>query len=153
MPGYWWQCSLDPAHRLANFEEARGLPLVLFMYGLAATEWDQSQLVVPCRICEQGAMCITYDFPRDENRAQVAVHCIVGLTGNRPGYLPMMWEGVGKDDSGPWPERVYDFKYVGWSASKGLQSYGLSKPAVFSREELAELFTLCCKVTGRTRFP
>jgi hypothetical protein len=148
MPGYWWQCQLNPNHRLDKFEHACGARLVEFMYLLAATDWDQTQLVVRCDQCADGLMTINYEFPRVD-RVQVSVRRIVGLTENRPNYLPMMWEAMPLHEVHSW----FDFKYAGWSESTGLQAYGLARPAVFSRKELATLLSLYCRIANTDRFP
>lgn len=149
MPGYWWECSHDPTHRLDTFHKAQGSRLVDFMYLLAATDWDQAHLTVPCPLCEPGVMRITYAFPRRDSPVEISVHRIVGLTGNLPHYLPMMWEGIARGEAGPW----FDFKYVGWSDSTGQQAYGLARPAVFNRDELRELFALYRQRAGASSFP
>lgn len=61
----------------------------------------------------------------------------------------MMWEATPLHEDGSW----FDFKYVGWSESTGMQAYGLARPAVFSREDLATLFNLYCRVASMDRFP
>lgn len=144
MPGYWWQCDKDGQHRLDEFSDARGVPLVMFMYLLACSDWDQTQLTPSCRECASGSMRITYEFPGRDEPSQLAVHRIIGLSAYRPDYLPMMWETVDVRNNEHW----CDCKYVGWSLSGGLRAKGLARPAVFKRRDLRALFELYRRVAG-----
>ena len=70
---------------------------------------------------------------------------IVGL--DFPGtYLPMMWGSYEVAD--PAKEVKYDFKYL-----EGRRQFGLKKPAIFTKDDLAKLFALYCAKTGQTSFP
>jgi hypothetical protein len=60
-------------------------------------------------------------------------------------YVPTMWETY--DVSAP-EYRMFDFKYV-----NNRNIWGLNKPAVFTREELRELFALYELRTGMSSFP
>lgn len=93
-------------------------------------------------------MSITYDFPRKTDKvARLRLIHAVGLMENMPDYLPMIWEAIPLGQNESW----FDFKYVSWS-SRGYQSYGLARPAVFSREELTTLFDTYRKIIGRDVF-
>jgi hypothetical protein len=139
--GWWWQCHLDASHG----SDFSGCPhgergLLQFFFGLAKSDWDESWLAVPCRVCS-GTMRITYDFVRAD-RLRVSVVRIVGIGKYAPDYLPMMWETVPLDETEP----MFDFKYI-----RGVRggNWGLNKPAVFSRSDLAELFATYERKTGR----
>jgi len=56
----------------------------------------------------------------------------------------MMWEtkSLGEEIN------FYDFKYI-----NGRSVYGLMKPAIFSRENLKQLFNLYDEKTGSVNFP
>jgi hypothetical protein len=141
--GYWWQCSADSSHVVTHFATIAKKPLVQFLYDLAASDWNQNLLRVPCSVCENGELRITYDFPRQVDQVRLSVIHIVGLTDNLPGYLPMLWEATPHHEVEPW----FDFKYVGRS-DRGYQSYGLARPAVFSRSDLVKLFDTYRRVVG-----
>lgn len=42
---------------------------------------------------------------------------------------------------------------VGQKADQDVRTFGLVKPAVFSRSDLAELFATYCRITGQASFP
>jgi len=142
--GYWWECTSDPSHTESNFEKVATVPLVRFLVDLAKSGWDQQRLSVPCTKCGAGRMRITYDFPRSVEPVRLSVVHVVGLTGNLPEYLPMLWQADPHDEDEPW----IDFKYVSWSKDRGYQSYGLARPAVFSRSGLRTLFETYKNVVG-----
>lgn len=148
MRGYWWQCDLDPRHVSSTFEDVGGVPIVRFFYQLAQSGWDQRLLCKPCRVCNKGEMRITYDFPRTNDPVRLRLKHVVGLTGNSPSYLPMFWEAQPENEAEPW----IDFKYVGRN-SRGYQSYGLARPAVFSRREFLELLDTYRSLVGHDLLP
>lgn len=142
--GYWWECDRDPSHAEANFAKIGKVGLVRFFFDLAKNGWDQERLSVPCAVCTVGRMRITYDFPRAVDQVRLSVVHVVGLTDNLPGYLPMLWEAKPHHEEEPW----IDFKYVGWREDRGYQSYGLARPAVFSRSDLRILFETYRRIVG-----
>ena len=143
--GYWWQCSVDSSHVVAHFATIAKKRLVQFLYDLAASDWNQNLLRIPCSVCRNGELRITYEFPRQVDRVRLSVIHIVGLTAGLPGYLPMLWEAVAHHETEPW----FDFKYVGRS-DRGYQSYGLARPAVFSQSDLLKLFETYRRVVGHS---
>jgi hypothetical protein len=147
-PGYYWQCNRNPGH-WKTFAAACGIGLVKFMYRLAEKNWDQRKLAIKCTDCQKGVMRINYHFPRSANPEQIEVRRIVGLNNKGRTYLPMLWEGKPLNGKDTW----FDFKYVGRSDSGKYESYGLSKPAVFKKRELRNLFELYSKIAGVGRFP
>lgn len=142
--GYWWECDSDPSHAESNFEKVGTVPLVRFFFDLAKSGWDQQRLSVACTKCTTGHMRVTYDFPRSVDPVRLSLVHVVGLTTNLPGYLPMLWEAKPHQEDEPW----FDFKYVGWREDRGYQSYGLARPAVFSRSELHTLFETYKRIVG-----
>lgn len=78
------------------------------------------------------------------DRELIRVYHIVGLGTPEDDYIPMMWES----SPAPFSERWFDFKYV-----RGRRIWGLNRPAVFTRENLREVFALYRRVTGTDNFP
>jgi hypothetical protein len=141
--GYWWECTADPTHVVRGFASVAKVPLVKFFFDLAESGWNQDLLHPLSTLCQSGLMCITYDFPRTSNPVRLGVSHIVGLTDYLPGYLPMLWEGQPHQGTESW----IDFKYVGRS-DRGYQSYGLARPAVFTKSKFRELFETYRRVVG-----
>ncbi len=141
--GYWWECSLDASHISSSFEAVAKAPLVRFFYELAESGWKQDLLCKPCAVCGSGEMRVTYDFPRANDPVRLRLLHVVGLTENLPTYLPMIWEAQPRNETEPW----IDFKYVG-RGDRGCQSYGLARPAVFSRREFLKLVETYRSVVG-----
>ncbi len=150
MPGYWWQCDKDSSHRVIKFESVGGFPLVKFFYNLASHDWDQSLLTAECGICSVGTMRIVYKFPRKVGEEEIAVQHIVGLHFTEPGEpLPMLWEALAAGKKESW----FDFKYVSRHPESGnFQSYGLARPAIFNRSDLAKLFKTYERIVGHPLF-
>lgn len=143
MPGYWWGCEkCDTMNDFQAISSTSGIYEFIWKILLPA-EWNQSLLVQECRHCNELASRITYKFPRKEELLFRVVH-IVGLD-PEDGYLPMMWAtyAVGEPNN-----LKYDFKYL----TKG-SLYGLNRPAIFTRNDLCELFDLYRLRTGLTSFP
>lgn len=139
MPAYWWECK-------ACGEKTK-LSMARFVWDeLRPSSWDQHILVKQCLHCgAEKAMRITYEFPRDRKELLTLVQA-VGLSSPDDDYMPMMWETIPHSEPNV---RLFDFKYV-----VGRKGYGLNRPAVFTRERLAELFALyCIKVSGESSFP
>ncbi len=138
MPGYWWECK--------DCGEKTKLLMARFVWDeLRPSSWDQNLLVKQCLHCgKEKAMQIKFEFPR-KHRTVLTLVQAVGLDSDDDDYLPMMWETI--PDSEP-DKRWFDFKYV-----VGRKNYGLNRPAVFTRERLAKLFALYCKVAGESSFP
>lgn len=67
----------------------------------------------------------------------------------KPRYLPMLWETVAQGETEP----SFDFRYVTRSEEGHYQAYGLARPAVFSRSDLAALFAIYRRIVGREIFP
>jgi hypothetical protein len=132
MPSYWWQCAQCNATR--RFDVECGVGIVRFLWDqLLPANWDQSLLVRPCSICSNGALRITYEFPREDRKTLRVLHIFgLGPLGPKKDYLPMMWETSPAPDL---KERWFDFKYM-----SGRSNWGLNKAAVFSKEDLLELF-------------
>ena len=139
MPAYWWQC--DKCERESSFESvvnSRGLPHYIRDV-LIPSGWNQNLLVRPCGSCEGGHAYITYEFPRSDREIVRVIH-IVGLGDENEDYIPMMWE----THFAPYEaETCFDFKYI-----RGRSAFGLNKPAVLSKSELQELFSLYERSTG-----
>jgi hypothetical protein len=145
MPGYWWECG-ECHERVSDFKAVcghKGVPHFI-QDSLIQNNWDQNLLVKPCPRCGKNAFHITYEFPKKDKQT-LQVLCIVGLVKEKTDYLPMMWESV---FFGNGNESRFDFKYI-----IGRKGFGLNKPAVFSREDLRNLFRLYSNVTDRKEFP
>lgn len=142
MPGYWWEC--ETCGEKSDFPTTVGASSISsFVWDkLLAADWDQSLLVSPCPRCSHGSRRITYEFPREDKVTLRVVH-IVGLQSDD--YVPMMWETYPTDSPS---DRWFDFKY-----QRGRNPWGLNKAAVFSRQELHELFTRYRQKTGAPDFP
>jgi hypothetical protein len=143
MKGYWWQCESCGAN--SDFGEAcdcKGIAHFIWDV-LLPSSWDQSKLLLKCKKCNKQSLRITYKFPRKDEVVLKVIH-IVGLDPNN-GYIPMIWETYPEGDEN---ERWFDFKYI-----NGRNIYGLNKPAVFSRDDLKQLFTLYREKTNLTEFP
>ena len=56
----------------------------------------------------------------------------------------MLWEAQPHHETEPW----IDFKYVG-RTDRGYESYGLARPAVFSKSELQKLFDTYRQIVGQ----
>jgi len=142
MPGYWWECEKCGAK--SDFPTTTGdSSMSSFVWDkLVPADWDQSLLVSPCGQCSDGSRRITYEFPREDKVTLRVVH-IVGRQSDD--YVPMMWETYPTDEpSDPW----FDFKY-----QSRRNPWGLNKAAVFSREDLHELFARYRQKTGAPAFP
>lgn len=147
MPGYWWECEVDPGHQEVNFSEAAGgLRLVDFFFDLASRDWNQNRLSPPCRQCD-GAMRINYAFPRGVNPLQFAVHHVVGLDQDVDGghYLPMLWESTARGET----VRKFDLKFVRKDSQGHRLAQGLSRPAIVSASDWAEMAALYRRVVDR----
>ena len=114
-----------------NFLDATGtLSIAAFIWDkLLASDWDQSRLRSTRKKCPHGNLHITYEFPR-EDKVILQVEHIVGLQFDD--YVPMMWEIHAKASP---REPNFDFKYI-----RGRNPWGLNKAAVFSPQDLRELF-------------
>lgn len=133
MPSYWWECVHGCDGKRTFKEECGSRGLVHFLWDhLLPGQWDQELLVRQCPACKSLSLRIAYDFPRRNPETLCVLH-IVGL-GPFGDYLPMMWEASPKSDrSKMW----FDFKYV-----RGRNIKGLNTPAVFTRNQLSNLFNL-----------
>ncbi len=141
MSGYWWEC--EGCGEKSDFPTVVStLSMSSFVWDkLLRADWDQSLLVSPCPHC-QAFRRITYEFPRKDKVTLRVIH-IVGRQSED--YVPMMRETYPTDSP---KERWFDFKY-----QRGRNPWGLNKAAVFSRQELQELFMLYRGKTGAQEFP
>lgn len=145
MRGYWWECCNS---KCSSQKKISGPDLVRFLWKLANKDWDQRLLVKRCRGCGQ-TIRLAYEFPKKvKKRAKLIVVHLVGLKKSAY-YLPMMWEVIPSQKR---KERWFDFKYVGGLKGKN-PAYGLSRPAVFSQEDLRKLFALYAKKLKQGQFP
>lgn len=142
MPGYWWEC--ESCGEKSDFPSTVGVTsMSSFVWDkLIRADWDQSLLVSPCPHCASVSCRITYESPRTAKVTLRVVH-IVGRQSDD--YVPMMWETYPTDSPA---DHWFDFKY-----QRGRNPWGLNKAAVFSRQELHELFVLYRRKTGTTEFP
>ena len=135
MPSYWWKCENEKCqNEVIDFKNACGHKnLAEFIFDkLLVDEWDQNLLKLICGKCGQSSLRITYEFPRKEKERIQVVH-IVGLGPFGEGkYLPMLWETYPESDRNI---RWFDFKYL-----NGPNIFGLNRPAVFTREQLKDVF-------------
>lgn len=144
MPAYWWEC--EGCNSTHEFEEAcgsRGMAHYI-RDALIPSKWDQSRLLLLCPSCDEVKLRIAYEFPREERESIRVIH-VVGLGSQEDEYIPMMWE------TSPFPhegENWFDFKYI-----NGRNVWGLNKPAVLTRHELATLFHLYGDRTSTGTFP
>lgn len=144
MASYWWECSACGAkYDFSDVCESRGITHYIWDV-LIPMAWDQAHLLKVCKACNQDALRITYIFPRAE-QTHLQVKHLVGLGPFDEEYVPMMWETIPDGDvGGTW----IDFKYI-----NGRNIWGLNKPAVFSKEEIGNLFHLYRDRTGEKSFP
>lgn len=142
MPGYWWEC--EACGEKSDFLTTVGVPsMSSFVWDkLLRSDWDQSLLVVSCPRCSRASRRITYEFPRKDKVTLRVVH-IVGRQFDD--YVSMMWETYPTDSPA---DRCFDFKY-----QRVRNPWGLNKAAVFSRQDLHELFALYRAKTDATEFP
>lgn len=143
MPAYRWQC--ESCGALSDFREAcncRGIAHYIWDV-LIPSSWDQSKMLLTCSKCNKQSMRITYEFPRRDKVLLQVIH-IVGLGPIDGIYIPMMWETKPSEDDVNW----FDFKYI-----NRRNAWGLNKAAVFSRENLKQLFNLYREKTGSIDFP
>lgn len=142
MPGYWWQCSDNSAHRLDSFRKAHDLPLVEFLYDLEQRGWDQNRLSLKCSSCQQSVMRMTYEFPRSIDQLTLTVRHIVGLRfRDEANYMPMIWEASAANGG----ESSFDFKYVNRHQKKGTpQAYGLAG-LPYLASEISPHYSICTK--------
>lgn len=142
MPSYWWECS--ECKTKVEFPDAcksKGITHYIWDV-LIPSKWDQANLTKKCTKCGQHTLKITYIFPR-KDQTHVQVKHIVGLVPFGE-YVPMMWETI---PDGNLKETWIDFKYI-----NGRSIWGLNKPAVFSKEDIRELFKNYRSCTGDTSF-
>jgi hypothetical protein len=139
---YRWKCSDCPTRR--TFAEVTGTRSIHgFLWDiLLRSDWDQKLLAKNCPECGKLAMRITYKFPR-KAESIATVHHIVGI--DKGSWMPMMWETTLDDEI---ESPLFDFKYI----VKG-RLFGLNRPAVFSQDDLREVFTLYCTRAGKQQFP
>ena len=105
--------------------------------------WDQSKLIEQCQACNETALRITYEYPRQDDPDLIQVLHMVGLVQGE--YLPMMWETYYAPND---QSTFFDFKYM-WKNN----AWGLNKAAAISRDDLRKLFSLYEQQTGATGFP
>ena len=143
MSAYWWEC--ESCGNRTEFSEACGSQgMAHFIWDvLLEDSWDQRKLLLKCHHCGNVSLRITYEFPRQDKETLRVIH-IVGLD-PKDTYIPMIWEVYPIYDK---EEHWFDFKYV-----NGRNIYGLNKPAVFSRQDLKQLFSLYGGKTGVADFP
>jgi hypothetical protein len=147
MEGYWWACDKKECRSLQAqlpFRDTVGVGIVGFLWDELSGTWDQNLLAKNCGACGGRSLRITYDFPRAEPE-RVRVTHIVGLRREKDPFMQMIWEGV--PDNYP-DQGWFDFKYM-----YGRNNLGLKRPAIFTREQLRELFTLYREKTGKHQFP
>jgi hypothetical protein len=142
MPGYWWSCTT--CDREFTFEKVTDSKSICqFIWDrLLPADWNQKFLTVKCPECETRTVKLAYDFPR-RKRKVMRVNHIVGLNYGGGDYLQMMWEAV--DVLEP-KKALYDFKYL----IRGRGPWGLNKPAVFTKGDLAEILELYRKKVRRS---
>jgi hypothetical protein len=87
-------------------------------------------------------MRITYEFPRKRKSIATVYHIVGADEGDS---MPRMWETTLDGENG---NPLFDFKYILKS-----RLFGLNRPAVFSQDDLRELFTLYCTKAGKQQFP
>lgn len=143
MPSYWWECeSCSKSMTFPKITNSKGI--VHFIWDVLTTsDWDQNYLKQKCMHCGENSARIAYDFPSAKKITLRVVH-IVGLAPSEKNYLPMMWETYPKHNT---EDRWFDFKYV-----IGRSIFGLSKPAVFNKEELHKVIELYRLKTGQANF-
>jgi hypothetical protein len=144
MGSYWWECSnCGTQYDFQTICQSRGITHYIWDV-LIPSGWDQDHLVKNCTKCDKNILRITYIFPRAE-KTHLQVKHIVGLGPFDDVYVPMMWETIpdGNND-----ETWIDFKYI-----NGRNIWGLNKPAVFSKEDMRNLFQLYRERTGDHNFP
>jgi hypothetical protein len=87
---------------------------------------------------------MAYNFPRTIEPLILRLVHLVGVRVDDT-YLPMMWEAYPTNSP---DDRWFDFKYI-----NGYAIFGLNRPAVFSREDLRQLFVLYRAKTATQSFP
>lgn len=138
MPGYWWQCT-SCGEKPDCLSVCGSRSIVAFIWDqLVPARWDQRLLRRRCK-CGRRSLRITYLFQRDKPET-VSVRLIVGL-GPGDDYLPMLWETF--PHSSP-RTRWVDFKY-----QRGRNPWGLNKPPVLERTQLARLLRAYDAMTGK----
>lgn len=144
MPSYWWECTNNKCPEIGtqvDFINACGSKgITHFIWDiLIPSQWNQSELIKKCSSCGEASLLIAYEFPREEP-VMIHVKHIVGLGPFDDIYVPMMWETIPDGDK----ENTWiDFKYI-----NGKNIWGLNKPAVFSKQDIKELFQLYQNKTG-----
>jgi hypothetical protein len=141
-PSYWWKCMSCACAR--TFAQTLGTNSIHgFLWNtLLPSDWEQELLVRKCPECREFSLRIAYEFPRQRTSVVTVYHIVGADKGN---WMPMMWETTLDDES---DDHLFDFKYI---CRK--QLFGLNRPAVFSQNDLSELFTLYCARTRKPRFP
>ena len=88
-------------------------------------------------------MRITYQFPRSADSDLVHVISLIGL--DRGEYVPMMWETCFASAA---ETTYFDFKYTYQN-----HNWGLNKPAILTKQDLSEMFSLYRQLRDFTDFP
>ncbi len=139
MPSYWWKCEIcKSTFEFSQVTNSSGIHHFIWDV-LVEEDWDQSALLKKCPDCMSLDLRVTYEFPR-KDRVELRIKHMIGLTPQDGIYIPMMWETIpDQDDINTW----FDFKYV-----NGRTIYGLNKPAVFTQNNLKEIFRKFLDKTG-----
>jgi len=142
MPGgWWWEC--EKCSKTFDFQHVCDSEnIASFIQDKLRKNWNQDLLIQKCPKCRSRTLRIAYEFPR-EKREHFRVYHIVGIVDGE--FIPMMFETKGRPK---YKDSLFDFKYI-----VGRSPFGLNKAAVFSKEDLKELFKLYCKKTGMQSFP
>ncbi len=145
MPSYWWECESCGATGLDFVDTCGVSSITRFIRDvMLPSDWDQSHLLRVCKACDKQSLRIAYKFPRKIEPPILRLVHLVGVKVDDD-YLPMMWEAYPTYS----PDyRWFDFKYI-----NGYAIFGLNKPAVFSRENLRQLFALYRAKTATRSFP
>jgi pyridoxal/pyridoxine/pyridoxamine kinase len=144
MASYWWQC--ESCMKRFSFPQAcNSKGIAHFIRDIILPNgWEQQHLLRICTACNQHSLRIAYEFPRKEKEIHL-VKSIVGLGIVTSIYLPMMWETYTLDSTSI---MLFDFKYI-----NGRNIRGLNRPAVFSQQDLQDIFKLYCNKNNRDFFP
>ncbi len=144
MPSYWWECE-ECEHEYGFNEVTKSKGIVTFIWDeLLPSNWNQDLLLKRCPNCNNDHLRLAYLFPRSDTLRLRVIH-IVGLDIREQKYLPMMWETYFTHNP---TENVFDFKYM-----NGRNNRGLNKPAVLSKNNLSQIFSLYNERTGNISFP